>query len=82
MKPKLIKNIKELKVKTSNGLEVFIMLGGGMIRSSKNIYWNGTDFEIFHEIDGTSENLTEKEILNDRKSNIGKAIRNNCLFLI
>jgi hypothetical protein len=58
--------------------EFFIALDGGMIRSSKSIYYNGETFGILNEIDGTEQELTEAELYT--LSNIGDAIEKGALY--
>jgi hypothetical protein len=72
--------IKALSLSTGRGVECFISLAGGLVRSSKNIYWNGRRFEVLNEIDGTFQKLTEKHILDERYTNIGKAMRAGALY--
>lgn len=76
-----IKNIKEFRVLTKNKqLDCCILLCNGMLRSSKNIYFYSehNKYEMMHEIDGTVEWLTEKQLLNN--TNIGKALKNGALW--
>lgn len=70
-----IKNLAEIK--TIRQHDVFLSLAGGAVRSSKDIYFNGNTFEVFHSISGTMETLTEKKLL---ESNIGIALTNGCLY--
>jgi hypothetical protein len=55
----------------------FISLNGGL-RSSKDIYFDGTTFDVFHSIDGTSETLTPRALM---KTNIGEAIKLQSFYL-
>jgi hypothetical protein len=57
-----------------------ILLGGGFIKSSKEICWDKYKkvFYINNCIDDTEQTLTGKELFT--KSNIGKAIRKGCLI--
>jgi hypothetical protein len=72
-----IKSVEQLKKESKGGADFFIALNYGL-RSSKNILFNGKEFEIFNEIDGTSQLLTEKQLFT--KSNIGKAIEKGAFF--
>lgn len=76
-----IESIEELKTLSENNqLDVFIMLAGGMARSSKTITYYPEDeqFYVFNDIDGTEQTLTESEL--HSKSNIGTAIDQGSLF--
>ena len=61
-------------------LECFIALAGGMIRSSKTIFYYPEleQYEVTHEIDDTTELLSEKEMLEN--TNIGEALKVGALF--
>lgn len=59
-----------------NKSEFFVMLRGGL-RSSKNIYFDGREFEIINEIDFSSQNITIEEL---SASIIGKAINAGALY--
>ncbi len=71
-----IKTIEELKEKSLIGVEVSILLNGGC-RSSKHIRYFKEDktFEVINYIDDSEQLLTESEIMDERKTNIGKAMR-------
>jgi len=56
--------------------EFFVMLRGGL-RSSKNIYFDGREFEIINEIDFSSQNMTAEEL---SASIIGKAMNVGALY--
>lgn len=51
----------------------FIGLSSG-IRSSKYIELYDNQFVVFNEIDGTEDVFTDEEMMNERYTNIGKAI--------
>lgn len=53
-----------------------------MVRSSKTIFYDSTEkkYDITHEIDGTQETLTESEMLDENKTNIGKALEAGALY--
>lgn len=59
-----------------NKSEFFVMLRGGL-RSSKNIYFDGHEFEIINEIDFSSQNMTAEEL---SASIIGKAMSVGALY--
>ena len=59
-----------------NKSEFFVMLRGGL-RSSKNIYFDGREFEIINEIDFSSQNMTAEEL---SASIIGKAMNVGALY--
>ena len=59
--------------------EFFIQLRG--FRSWKQISFDGTDkFYILNEIDNTEQVLTEKELFDKNKTNIGEAITKGAFF--
>ena len=74
---KKIKSIEQLKKESKNGADFFILLNYGL-RSSKNVCFDGKEFEVYNEIDDTSQVLTEKQLFT--KSNIGKAIEQGAFF--
>lgn len=84
MKPptklKSLELIKQKSIKTGNGLDCFISLAGGLMRSSKNIFWNGKHYEILNEIDGSTQKLTERQLFNKHYSNIGEALKCGALY--
>ena len=57
----------------------FIALNFGL-RSSKYITLNGSNFCVFNEIDGSDDILTDEEIMDERYTNIGAAIKLNAFF--
>lgn len=59
-----------------NKSEFFVLLRGGL-RSSKNIYFDGKEFEVTHEIDFSSESMTAEELC---ASTIGKAMSVGVLY--
>ncbi len=59
-----------------NKSEFFVMLRGGL-RSSKNIYFDGREFEVINEIDFSSQNMTAEEL---SASIIGKAMNAGALY--
>ena len=80
---KRINNIEELnQALMEERFEFFILLGGGLLRSSKHIEFASEDntYYVFHAIDGSEETLTSEEMMDEEKSNIGKAMKQGCLF--
>ena len=75
---KKINSIEEIK-NNENSIDCYIMLAGGLARSSKTIRYDKSAerFEIFHEIDGTEETLTENQF---KKSLIYQAIEKGALI--
>lgn len=61
--------------------DFFIQLNFGA-RSSKNISYNREQdrFYIVNEIDGTEQRLNSKNIMNERYTNIGKAIQMGAFY--
>lgn len=85
MASKQVRTVEELK-KLSNvdgGVDFFILLAGGCVRSSKHIDWDdeGKKFCVLNEIDGTEEFLTEEEIVDDKITMIGKAMRTGNFYM-
>ena len=83
-KPKFqqINSLDELKT-ACDGVctDFFIKLNFGA-RSSKNISYNREQdrFYIVNEIDGTEQRLNSKNIMNERYTNIGKAIQMGAFY--
>lgn len=75
-----IKSISQLKNLAigEKQLDCFIDLSNGL-RSSKDISYNGKGlWDVFHSISGTTDTLTDKELLT--QTNIGKAIKSGRFF--
>ena len=73
-----VKSLEHLKkVCLNRDRECFIRLMGGL-RSSKSVYFSGTEFEIFHSVDGSTEVLTPRSLM---KTNIGEALKEGALFI-
>ena len=87
IKVKSLEHLKTILKENDNGtLECFIETNGGG-RSWKTITYANEDdkdgnpkFEILNEIDETRQVLTEKNLFNERYTNIGKAIENGSFF--
>ncbi len=66
-------------VKLNNQLEVFIVLAGGLARSSKTLTKvDDKHVDIFHDIDGSFQTLTYQKMLKD--TNIGEALKVGALY--
>lgn len=79
MKVLSINHLKELCSDKSN--DFFVSLNGG-VRSSKSIEFSSdaNTFLVFNHIDETHQELSEKELIDDRVTIIGKAIRNGAFY--
>lgn len=76
-----IKDLKHLRDMLRKGEhDYFIALAGGLCRSSKSIYSAGRKFSVLNEIDGTEETLTDKEIMDEKITNIGTALRRGAFY--
>jgi hypothetical protein len=73
--------MKQLKTEAEQGAEFFILLNYGL-RSSKDIVWDAEAkrFDIFNHIDQTEQHLTERQIMDERLTNIGYAMKRGALF--
>jgi hypothetical protein len=86
--PKRINSIKELRHAIENDEnEFFILLAGGFARSSKNIHFHDSldknkeyKFSIINEIDDSEQILSESEIMDQRNTNIGKAMKQGAFY--
>lgn len=79
MEKVFVKNMKHFRELLNAGRhEYFIVLAGGLVRSSKDIELieNGK-FCVVNYIDDTTQHLTEKELYT--KSNIGEALDKHSL---
>ena len=82
MKYKKIASLPELRELTSHEpKEGFIQLNG--CRSSKSIMydWVTKKFHIENLVDGSTQKLTELQIMDSSITNIGRAIRLGAMFL-
>lgn len=60
----------------------FISLAGGACRSSKDIERLSKDkWCIFHSIDSVFEDVTSKQLLDQRRSNIPIAMKRGCFWM-
>ena len=82
-----VKSLKDLKELLKAGYyEYRIALGGtaGLIYSGKNIYYEPKlkkCFFINNCIDDSEQELTEKQLMNKKYTNIGDALKKNCLIV-
>ena len=77
----IIKNIKQLKELSKDGLECHIRLNFSL-KSSKHIYYNEdvNTFEIINYIDDSEQTLTKEQLFNEDYTNIGIALKSNALI--
>lgn len=82
---KTIKSLEHLKEVAGNDLgeftEFYIILGGGIARSSKRIVYHSSSktFDVYNEIDDSyQEELTDDQL--ESETNIVEAIKCNCLI--
>ena len=78
---KKIKTLDQLKklASTDEGIECNIILNGG-IGSRKHIYYDNKRFYIWNYIDDSEQKLTEKAIMDTRRTNVGEAIIRGALM--
>jgi aromatic ring hydroxylase len=79
--PTRITSMKELKAEAEQGAEFFILINHGL-RSSKDIVWDAQrrKFHVFNHIDQTEQQLAERQLMDERLTNIGYAMKNGALF--
>jgi len=79
--PTKITSIEHLKAEAEQGAEFFILLNYGL-RSTKDIVWDADakTFHVFNQIDQTEQQLTEQQIMDERLTNIGYAMKRGALF--
>jgi len=78
---KQITSIEQLKRESENGADFFILLNHNL-RSRKWIVWDEDEknFFIINLIDGTEQELTEKQIMDGDWTNIGYAMTKGALY--
>lgn len=78
---KRIRTMAQLKRRSRDGGDFFILLNGGL-RSSKRIEWHEEDkvFCVVKEIDDTVQELTEEQIMDREYTLIGEAMQKGALF--
>ena len=59
--------------------EYFVALNGGF-KSSKTISYSNNKFHIVNEIDGSTESLTEKQLMDNKHTAIGEAISKGAFY--
>ena len=69
-----VNNLDHLRELIQQGHNRFFIAFNGGVRSSKHIELSGDQFVVFNEIDGSDDIFTDDEIMNERYTNIGKAI--------
>ena len=82
-----ITNTAQLRESIKQGNTEYFILLNGNIRSSKDIFLDENDtsnsqkFLITNCIDDSEQDLTEEELYDTTKSNIGEAIKNDCFYM-
>ncbi len=78
---RIIKSIEDLRKLASkpDGAECFISLSGGIAKSSKQIWHNGKEWEIFSAISGCYNHYNDNEL--KLLTNIFEAIEKKSLIL-
>jgi hypothetical protein len=76
-----IKSLRQLKRESRQGEEFFIHLKFNL-RSTKWIEWDAQNrvFNVINFIDGSEQTLTEKQLMDQKWSNIGHAISCGWLY--
>ncbi len=76
-----IKTMEQLKrlVKKDGGMECKIRLKAGLV-SRKHISYDGDLFYVHNYIDESRQTLTEKELMDVKHTNIGKAMKAGALL--
>lgn len=77
-----IKSLKDLKKKAEKGEQLDCCIAVGILRSSKDIWYNKENekpWEIFHSISGETEEYNDKEL--EEWTNIPQAIKNGNFYL-
>lgn len=69
-----VNNLDHLRELIQQGQHHFFIGLTSGIRSSKYIELAGDQFVVFNEIDGSEDTFTDEEIMDERYTNIGKAI--------
>jgi len=77
-----IDELKKLAIDEQGSLECFILLNGGVI-SRKLIDYDEDKktFWILNMVDDTKQRLTEEELNDEKRTNIGKAIKLGSFYL-
>lgn len=69
-----VNNLNHLRELIQQGQHHFFIGLTSGIRSSKYMELAGDQFVVFNEIDGSEDTFTDEEIMDERYTNIGKAI--------
>lgn len=80
-----VKSLSQLKELIKQGHTNYaLVLGGGGMFSRKEINYSEKTkkFKIINRIDESKQTLTEKEIMDDSLTHIGKAMPLNCLIAL
>lgn len=76
--PIIVESVPHLRQLINDGHhEFYIVLNGGLI--SRKLIWIAKDessFKIENSIDGSTQTLTETGLMNQKLTNIGRAIKN------
>jgi hypothetical protein len=77
-----VENLKDFKSLLKEGYyEYLLQLGGGIAFSRKSIFYDNGKFQIVNHIDDTEQNLTEKQLMNKRITNVGLGIKRRALIV-
>ena len=68
-----VNNLDHLRELIQQGHKRFFITFG-IARSSKHIELAGDQFVVFNDIDGSEDTFTDEEMMDERYTNIGKAI--------
>jgi hypothetical protein len=69
-----VNNLDHLRELIQQGKHHFFIGLTSILRSSKYIELSGDQFVVFNEIDGSEDTFTDEEMMDERYTNIGKAI--------
>jgi hypothetical protein len=69
-----VNNLDHLRELIQQGKHHFFIGLTSILRSSKYIELAGDQFVVFNEIDGSEDTFTDEEMMDERYTNIGKAI--------
>lgn len=81
--PRIVKSLSQLKLLAEDKMfECYILLAGGLVRSSKEIYFDTDNlkFHVHNDVDNTDQTLTSKQIMDKSYTNIGEAIKRKALI--
>ena len=72
IKVESVDHLKEI-LKDGDGKDFIMVLNFGC-KSSKHVNWDGKKFSIINMIDGSEQELTSKQLMSKKHTNIGDAI--------